>query len=96
MTDPMRQVHAAARRAANGASDTLRELPDDTHCRATITAVTAGGASDGNALVTVRWRGAELTAADYPDSYTPVVGHRVLCVVVDAELSILHRGIGIP
>jgi hypothetical protein len=64
--------------------------------RATVTTVTAGGASDGHALVKITYRGTEMPVADYPDSYTPATGHRVLCALVDRQPSILHHGIGYP
>lgn len=96
MTVPSRGVAQAARRFADRGSTQLRDIPSARLFRATVTTVTPGGASDGNALVAVTWRGEENTVADYPDSYTPVVGHRVLCALVDDQLSILHRSIGSP
>jgi hypothetical protein len=90
------RVRAAALRLADQQSSRFAEVPSARLLRATVTTVTAGGASDGNALVYVTWRGAEGPVADYPDSYTPVVGHRVLCALVDDQLSILHHSIGTP
>lgn len=61
---------------------------------ATVTAVTAGGAADGNALVTVNWQGASVRVA-YAASYTPVVGHVVLLARTQPPV-ILCRLIGTP
>lgn len=62
---------------------------------ATVTTVTAGGAVDGNALVTVTWRGTPVQAA-YAAAYTPVVNHVVLCAYDGVRLTILCRIIGQP
>jgi hypothetical protein len=63
---------------------------------ATVQSVTPGAASDGNALVTVSWRGTQLPVNAYAASYTPVVGHRVKCDYIDGQVSIAYRGIGQP
>lgn len=63
---------------------------------ATVSAVSAGGASDGNALVAVRWRDQQVTVAGYAASYTPAVGHRVMCLLVDSQLVIAFRIVGHP
>jgi hypothetical protein len=62
---------------------------------ATVTSVVNGAAADSNALVTVNWRGA-LQQAAYLASYTPAVGHTVIVVYQDGELTILGRTIGTP
>jgi hypothetical protein len=62
---------------------------------ATVTAVAPGAASDGNALVTVVWRGRPLKVA-YAASYTPVAGHRVKCDIVDGQAVIAYRIVGTP
>lgn len=85
-----------ARLLADQQVEKLQAAPGSKHFRATVTTVTAGAASDGNALVKVTYRGTEMPVADYPDSYSPVVNDRVLCVSVDGQPSILHRGIGFP
>lgn len=75
----------------------IENIPRNRVFKADITTVTAGAAQGGTALVTVTWRGTELTVNDYPDSYTPAIGHRVRCVLdEDNELAILHRCIGQP
>lgn len=88
-----RQVQRAARRLADLNSARLRDIPDGRMFRATVTTVTAGAGRAGNPLVKVTWRGEELEAAGYPDSYTPVLGHRVFCALADAQLEILHHSI---
>lgn len=69
------------------------ELPD--WPRALVTAITVGGGTDGQSLVTVDYRGAEL---DFPhmDHYTPVVGHVVALARVDGVWTIFGRPIGFP
>lgn len=63
---------------------------------ATVSAVTAGAASDGNALCTVTWRGQAVDAA-YCATYTPTVGHTVVVVVQPpASLLVIARVIGTP
>jgi hypothetical protein len=84
-----------ARKLADQQSARLANVPSSRLLRATVTTVTPGGAGDGNAKVSVTWRGEVLEVADYPDSYTPVNGHRVLCALVDSQLSILHHSVGV-
>lgn len=60
----------------------------------TVAAVGAGGAADGNALVTITWQGTSIKVA-YAASYTPVVGHVVLLARTQ-PLVILCRLIGTP
>lgn len=63
---------------------------------ATIATVTAGAASDGNALATVTYRGVTQDAP-YLDSYTPTAGHVVaLHTSSDGSLLILGQIIGTP
>lgn len=64
---------------------------------ATVTTAMAGGSHDGTAyLVKVTWRGLEVTAAGYAASYTPAVGHRVVCAFIDNQLIVLCRIVGQP
>jgi hypothetical protein len=95
MTRPMLRT---ARQLADQQAARLAEVPSARLFFADVTAVVAAGAADGiSALVTVTWRGSALIVADYPDSYTPAVGHRVRCALDgDNQLSILHRGVGSP
>lgn len=62
---------------------------------ATITSVTAGGASDGNALVVISWRGASISVP-YVSTYTPVVSHVVAVAKTGPQLLILGRIVGTP
>jgi hypothetical protein len=62
---------------------------------AVVYSVTAGGASDGNALCVVTWRGVQTPAA-YPASYTPTVGHVVLLNVQPPSVVIVMHVIGTP
>ena len=63
---------------------------------ATVAAVTAAGAADGNALVTLTWRGQSVQAA-YLSSYTPVVGHTVAVLYQPPGAPlILGRIVGTP
>ena len=97
MTAPSRRLEHAARRLADQHSQRIADAAGPTVFRATVTTVIAGGAADEVAsLVRVTYRGNEVTVTDYPDSYTPAVGHRVLCLLTDNLLSILHRAVGQP
>lgn len=63
---------------------------------AVIATVTAGAAADGNALVTVTWRGVAVPAS-YLASYTPVVSHTVIVLYQPpGGLLIIGRVIGTP
>lgn len=93
---PTRRGDRIARAMADQQSRRLATIPAAKLFRATVTTVTAAAASDGNALVTVTYRGTETPVADYPDSYSPTVNDRVLCALVDGQPSILHHGIGYP
>lgn len=96
MTRLKAAVQAAVHRSHTRSARRIAEIPAAPMFRATVTAVTAGAGSGGGARVTVTWRGSAQNVADYPDSYTPAVNHRVLCALVDNQLSILHRCIGYP
>lgn len=61
----------------------------------TVASVVAGGAADGNALVSVNWQGSSVRVA-YASSYTPVTGHVVLMARVGPRLVIVCRLIGTP
>jgi hypothetical protein len=62
---------------------------------AVVYSVTPGGASDGNALCVVTWRGIQEPVA-YAAAYTPVVGHVVLLNVQPPSLVIVMHVIGTP
>lgn len=89
-------LESVVRRFADANSAALQAVPDTRQIVATIAAVTAGGASDGNALVTVTWRGRTLPVNGYNRTYTPVVGHRVVCDYIDSQLFISYSPVGAP
>lgn len=86
-----REIARAAGRLADQQSDRLADVPTTRAVIATVTTVTAGAAPGGNALVKVTWRGQELTAASYLASYTPSVGQRVLCLLIDNQLIVVDK-----
>lgn len=97
MTAPSRQLARAARQLADQQSARIAAMDSGSSFYATVSDVSAGASIEGQAVVKVSYRGTDTTAAGYPDSYTPVVGHRVLCLVTrDHQLAILHRSIGSP
>lgn len=91
-----RELAAAARRFADATSARIADAPGARQIIATVSTVTAGAASDGNALVTVSWRGVDITAAGFAASYTPIVGHRVVCDLIDNQLIVAYRIVGQP
>lgn len=91
-----RVLQQQAMRVADQQSNRLRAAAQVGPVIATVSAVSAGGAKDGNALVSVRWRGQVVTVAGYAASYTPAVDHRVLCLLVDNQLVIAFRIVGYP
>jgi hypothetical protein len=62
---------------------------------AVVYSVTAGGASDGNALCVVTWRGVHVPTA-YPASYSPTVGHVVLLNIQPPSVVIVMHVVGTP
>lgn len=62
---------------------------------AEVTAITPGGGSDGQDLVTVLYLGAALQFP-HMDHYTPVVGHMVVLDRVGGSWTIVGRPIGFP
>jgi hypothetical protein len=91
-----RELAAASRALADSQSASLQAIPDDQRLVLTITAVVAGGAKDGNAKVTVAWRGKDAVVNGYNANYTPVIGHRVVCDYIDNQIFIDYRPIGQP
>lgn len=91
----MAAPHPEAHRLADAIAE-LIDGADSPPIIATVTAVTAGAASDGNALVQVRRRGVTSNAAGYLNVYTPAVNDRVLCVYVDDQLIVAAKIIGKP
>lgn len=91
----MSKLDADARRLAALLADTFGSF-ESPLILPTVTAVTAGGASDGNALVQVTRFGQQRKANGYLNSYTPTVNDRVLAVYVDDQLIVLGKVIGKP
>lgn len=87
-----RELQRAVRQSADANSAKIAARPT-TQFWTTVTTVVPGGGRGGNALVKIEWRGSELEVAAYAASYTPAVGHRVLCDVVSDQISIAYRGI---
>lgn len=63
----------------------------------TVSSVTAAGASDGHALVKVRWRGADIPMP-YVPGYTPTVGDPVVVACPEKSPPFILSGplIGTP
>lgn len=93
---PSRRLAQAARKSADRTTGWIAAAAESPLVVATVKTVTPGGASDGAALVTVAWRGVEVTVAGYPDTYTPAANHRVRCSFVGPQLFIDFRIIGAP
>lgn len=84
---PSRALLRAAHKLADRNSERVHAAKADSGLRiGTVASVTGGAASDGLAVVTVTIRGVETTAAGYNVSYTPSVGQRVRCSLVDSQL----------
>lgn len=96
MPPPSRLVQQAARRFADLQSERLASVGQSRQIIATVTAVAAGNAEDGNATVVVTWRGDTYEAAGYFSTYTPAVGHRVKCSLIGDQLIVEDRIIGYP
>lgn len=91
-----RQVRRAAHRLADRQTARYAEVPNGRDMIATVTSVTTGAATDGGAVVTVTYRGEELTVAAYITSHTPVAGERSLLRSVDNQLILIGRLGGFP
>lgn len=91
MTAPRR----AADRLVNRLTVPDAGTPTGSWATAEIASIAIGGGADGNDLVTVTWRG-DTYQASHGSTYTPVVGHVVLCAYNGAELFVLDRIIGTP
>jgi len=93
---PDRALQRATRRMAEANARLIAAVPTTQTIIATVKTVMTGQAVDGNAVVMVTWRDSVLVANGYGSTYTPVVGHRVLCALVDNQLIVLDRLIGAP
>lgn len=71
-----------------------RELPP--LFNATVVTATAGGSSDGNYLVQIRWLGGTYTVNGYQAPYTPAVNDRVLCFYDGQQVGVIGKWVGFP
>jgi hypothetical protein len=76
-----REVDRSARQWADAQQSQIAAVPSLRGFAATIAATSPS--------VTVTWRGASYTATRVLPSYTPGVGDRVLCLLVDDQLVVL-------
>lgn len=76
----------AIRRAADQQSDKHAAADEGRTLLLDVTAVAVGASPKGNAVITLSWRGKDVVAKDYDISYTPTVGDRARCEVVQGQL----------
>lgn len=86
-----RQLADVVRRFADQSSSLLDSVPSLRAFVATVSDVVAAGSPGGNALVTVSWRGSELTANAYHASYAPTIGDTVECHLIDSQLIVVDK-----
>lgn len=96
MTVPPRQVARATRQWAARTNARIATAADTGLRIATVTGITAGAASDGNALVTVTYRGSPTIVEGYLASYTPALYDRVVVGLIDSQWIILGPIAGQP
>lgn len=77
-----RQLNGAARAFADAGSARLGEVPSVRAVVLSVTSTTGG--------LSLSWRGATVQASRCA-AYTPTVGDRVLCLVVDDQVVVLDR-----
>lgn len=92
------RLEVAQRAFADQVSARIAEAAKAGRLIGVIASVTAGAASDSNAVVTVTLRGQSTptTANGYNRSYAPVVGHMVVCDLIDGQLLIAYSPVGAP
>jgi hypothetical protein len=76
-----REVDRAARQWADAQAAQVAAIPSLRGFAATVSAISPA--------VKVTWRGADYTATRVLPSYTPGIGDRVLCLLVDDQLVIV-------
>lgn len=97
MNREQREQARNARRFADQQSTRFASARGSDRVIAIVTTAVPGGSADGSAyLVKVTWHGTEATAAGYAASYTPAVGHRVVCTFIDSQLIVDYRIVGQP
>lgn len=91
-----RRLRQRAHRDADRQSGQAAQAADSQRVRATVTTVVAGGAPDGNDLISVTWRNGETLAAGWNAAQTFAVGQRVVCDLIDGELNVDYPIVGQP
>lgn len=94
MTSP--QLARAARRLADQQTSLLAGVRGPQRIKATIAAITSGAGTDGRATITVQWRGNAVLAAGWNASQTFAVGQRVVCDLIDGQLTVDYPIVGTP
>lgn len=94
MTSP--QLARAARRLADQQSARIAAVRGPERIKATIAVITAGAGTDGRATITVQWRGKQVLAAGWNAAQTFAVGQRVVCDLIDGQLTVDYPIVGTP
>jgi len=95
MTSSERRVRVSTSRLAEAIAE-VGQQETSRFRYLTVVDVLPGGAADGNALVTVRWRGSPVAVNGYLASYTPSVGDRVLVAYYMNQPVIIGAIVGHP
>ncbi|MGZ4621448.1 MAG: hypothetical protein ACXVGF_04835 [Blastococcus sp.] len=90
------RVELAARRLADQQAERLRLAALPERFVATVASVSAGEAQDGNATVTVTYRGTQVLAAGWNLAQTFAAGQRVMCSRLAHQVFIDYRIGGQP
>jgi hypothetical protein len=91
-----RRLQARAHRDADRQSRQIGQATGTQRVIGTVTTVVTGGAADGNARISVTWRGGETLAAGWNAAQTFVVGQRVVCDLIDSQLFVDYPLVGQP
>lgn len=81
-----RRLRAKAHRDADRQTQRFAEAVGTQRVIATVAAITVGGASDGNDLLSVSWRGGTVLAAGWNLGEAFAVGQTVVCDLIDGSL----------
>lgn len=96
MTEPSRQIQRRAHRRADQQAARIADIPVLRGMNATVSSVTLGAGTDGGAVVTVSYRGADITIACYGRPHIPSVGDRVTVIYIDDQPQIVALNGGFP
>jgi hypothetical protein len=91
-----RRLQQRAHRDADRQTQQVAQATGPQRIVATVTTVVAGGAPDGNDLISVTWRNGETLAAGWNAAQTFVVGQRVVCDLIDGQLIVDYPIVGQP